>query len=120
MDWLLNLIQLADEIKKYAQLNNPDSVELIAYQHEASLKEQSKPSYATVKVLSDELNDYATPNEMPSGTIRIILVDPYGAMRALTGLSDRGGRDDGYYISEANSALDKLLPPMYFGGVAER
>lgn len=65
MDWLLNLIQLADEIKKYAQLNNPDSVELIAYQHETRLKEQSKPSYATVKVLGDELDDYAAPNEMP-------------------------------------------------------
>jgi hypothetical protein len=76
-------------------------------------------AFATIKVLGSELNEYATDNGMPHGTISMILTDVYQAAHALAGLSDRGDRDDTYYVAEAYAAIDKLGMPMYFGEVAE-
>ena len=76
-------------------------------------------AFATVKILGSELDEYATSHNLPHGTIRIILVDLYEALRAIAGLSDRGARDDSYYVSEALAAIRKLRMSQYFGDVAE-
>lgn len=76
-------------------------------------------AFATIKTLGSELKEYATDNGLPHGAISMILTDLYSAARALAGLSNRGDRDDTYYMAEAYAAIDKLGMPMYFGEVAE-
>jgi hypothetical protein len=65
-------------------------------------------AYATIKVLTNELAEYAESHGLPHGLISEKIVELIEACRALAHLSNRGDRDNSWYLSEAYGAIMKL------------
>ena len=85
-----------------------DAIEQIVKTLESSSELERFQSYATIKVLTDELAEYAESTDLPHGLIREKITELLEACRRLAYLSDRGTRDDSWYISEAYGALQRL------------
>jgi|GEM_PF-5162933 len=91
-----------------------DAIERIVKACESASEFERFQMYATIKVLTDELAEYAESSSLPHGYIREKLVELLSACRRLANLEDRGTRDDSWYITEAYGALKKLASPLCF------
>jgi hypothetical protein len=90
-----------------------DAIERMVKACESSSETKRLQIYATTKVLTDELAEYAESHGLPHGYIREKIVDLLSACRGLAYLEDRGSRDS-WYTVQAYGALQSLSSPLCF------
>src|SRR5690349_417658 len=92
-----------------------EAIEKIAESFSGLSEVERVQAYATIKVLTDELIEYAKSHGLPHAYISEKIVELIDAARGLAHLiEDSAARDDSSYLREAYPALQKLRSSLCF------